>query len=102
MPTYDRKWAVWRHRFEHLALTGRARPRLAIRVVNWCGYSQDFVAWPDPLLYRGEIAMKSALVLVVLLVSSCSGLTTSTSTSGMGWVVTVIAGPTSAEGDAAG
>ena len=54
------------------------------------------------LLYREEIAMRSALVLVVLLVSSCSGMTTSTSTSGMGWVVMVIAGPTSAEGDGAG
>jgi uncharacterized protein YceK len=46
--------------------------------------------------------MKSALVLVVLLVSGCSSMMTSTSTSGMGWGVTVIAGPTIAEGDAAG
>ena len=46
--------------------------------------------------------MKSALVLVVLLVSSCSGMMASTSTSGMGRVVTVIAGPTIVEGDGAG
>jgi uncharacterized protein YceK len=46
--------------------------------------------------------MKSALVLVVRLVSGCSSMITSTATSGMGWVVTVIAGPTIAEGDRAG
>lgn len=46
--------------------------------------------------------MKSALVLVVLLVSGCSSVMTSTSTSGMGWVVTVIAGPTISEGDGVG
>lgn len=46
--------------------------------------------------------MKSALVLVVLLVSGCSGIMTSTATSGMGLVVTVIAGPTVAESDGAG
>ena len=46
--------------------------------------------------------MKSALVLVILLASGSSSMMTSASTAGMGWVVTVIAGPTSAEGDAAG
>jgi len=45
--------------------------------------------------------MKSALVLVVLLVSGCSSMMTSTSPSGMRWAVTVIAGPPSAEGDGA-
>jgi len=45
--------------------------------------------------HRGEIAMKSALVLVVLLASGYSSMMTSPSTSGMGWVVTVIAGPVS-------
>src|SRR5215831_11007221 len=63
VPTCDRKWAVWRHRFEHLALTGRARPRLAIRVVNWCGYSQDFVAWPDSDRYCTLGAHKSAVAV---------------------------------------
>ena len=46
--------------------------------------------------------MTSALVLVIRLVSSCSSMMTSPSTSGIGWVVTVIAGPPSSEGDGAG
>src|SRR5215472_4595750 len=49
------------------------------------------------LLYREEIAMRSALVLVVLLVSSCSGKANTNSTSAQGLVVKVDAGPTSAE-----
>jgi hypothetical protein len=56
---------------------------------------------PSPQPHRGEIATKPALVLVVLLASGYSSMT-SASIPGMGWVVTVIAGPTSAEGDAAG
>lgn len=27
-------------------MIGLARPRLGLRIVNWCGHSQDVVAWP--------------------------------------------------------
>jgi hypothetical protein len=45
-PTCDREWPDYRHRFEHLLMIGLARPRLVLRIVNWCGHSQDVVAWP--------------------------------------------------------
>jgi hypothetical protein len=46
--------------------------------------------------------MKSALMLVVLLVSGCPSMIASTSASGMGWAMMVIEGPTTAKGDGAG
>jgi hypothetical protein len=36
-----------RYRFEHLRMIGWAQPRQVLKIVNWCGHSQDFVAWPD-------------------------------------------------------
>ena len=78
------------------AATGYPRRELVRLLSSFRG-----LAGLGSLLYRGEIAMKSALVLVVLLVSGCSSMMTSTSPSGMRWAVTVIAGPPSAEGDGA-
>ena len=46
-PKCDRLWPVRRHRFEHLVMIGWAKPRQVIKIVNWCGHSQDFVAWPE-------------------------------------------------------
>ena len=34
-----------RYKFEYLPWTGW--PTQALIVVNWCGHSQDFVAWPE-------------------------------------------------------
>jgi hypothetical protein len=28
-------------------MIGWAKPRQVIKIVNWCGHSQDFVAWPE-------------------------------------------------------
>jgi len=47
VPTCDREWPVRRYRFEHLVLTGWAKPSQVMKIVNWCGHSQDFVAWPE-------------------------------------------------------
>jgi hypothetical protein len=35
-----------RYRFEHLRMIGWGQPRQVLKIVNWCGHSQDFVAWP--------------------------------------------------------
>ena len=36
-----------RCRFEHLRMIGWGQPRQVLKIVNWCGHSQDFVAWPE-------------------------------------------------------
>jgi len=36
-----------RYRFEQLRMIGWGRPRQVLKIVNWCGHSQDFVAWPE-------------------------------------------------------
>ncbi len=46
-PKCDRQWPVRRYRFEHLRMIGWAKPRQVVKIVNWCGHSQDFVAWPE-------------------------------------------------------
>lgn len=46
-PRCDRESPVRRYRFEHLCMIGWAKPRQVLMIVNWCGHSQDFVAWPD-------------------------------------------------------
>jgi len=28
-------------------MTGWAKPSQVMKIVNWCGHSQDFVAWPE-------------------------------------------------------
>jgi hypothetical protein len=47
VPNCDREWPVRRYRFEHLCMIGWAKPRQVQQIVNWCGHSQDFVAWPE-------------------------------------------------------
>jgi len=47
-PKCDRKWPEHRYRFERLGMMGWAKPRQVLKIVNWCGHSQDFVAWPEP------------------------------------------------------
>jgi hypothetical protein len=36
-----------RYRFEHLRMTGWGQPRQVVKIVNWCGHSQDFIPWPE-------------------------------------------------------
>ncbi len=36
-----------RYRFEHLRMFGWVQPRQVVKIVNWCGHSQEFVAWPE-------------------------------------------------------
>jgi hypothetical protein len=38
---------VRRLRFDHLHMVGWAQPRQVVKIVNWCGHSQEFVAWPE-------------------------------------------------------
>jgi hypothetical protein len=39
---------ICRYRFEHLLLLlMSSRSRQVIQIVNYCGYSQELVAWPD-------------------------------------------------------
>lgn len=47
VPNCTRERPVRRYRFEHLVMMGWARPRQVIQFVNYCGHSQDFVAWPE-------------------------------------------------------
>jgi hypothetical protein len=28
-------------------MIGWGQPRQVVKIVNWCGHSQDFVAWPE-------------------------------------------------------
>jgi hypothetical protein len=28
-------------------MIGWAQPRQVVKIVNWCGHSQEFVAWPE-------------------------------------------------------
>jgi hypothetical protein len=28
-------------------MIGWGRPRQVVKIVNWCGHSQEFVAWPE-------------------------------------------------------
>lgn len=37
----------YRYRFEHLRMIQWGRPRLVVKIVNWCGHAQDFVPWPQ-------------------------------------------------------
>ena len=47
-PGCNREWAEpSRYSFEHLLMTGWAKPSQVMKIVNWCGHSQDFVAWPE-------------------------------------------------------
>jgi hypothetical protein len=46
-PTCDRQWPERRYRFEQLVMIGWCKPRQVIKIVNCCGHSQDFVAWPE-------------------------------------------------------
>jgi hypothetical protein len=51
-----------RYRFEHLCMIGWGQPRQVLKIVNWCGHSQEYVAWPEadgywrlvPLWERGR------------------------------------------------
>jgi hypothetical protein len=36
-----------RYRFEHFRMIGSGQPRQVLKIVNWCGHAQDFVAWPE-------------------------------------------------------
>ena len=33
--------------FQHLQMIGWCKPKQVLNVVNWCGHSQDYVAWPE-------------------------------------------------------
>jgi hypothetical protein len=35
-----------RYRSEHRRMIGWGRPRQVVKIVNWCGHAQDFVALP--------------------------------------------------------
>ena len=36
-----------RDSFDHLPVLGWAKPSQIMKIVNWCGHSQDFVAWSE-------------------------------------------------------
>jgi len=38
---------VLRLRFKDLRVIGWAQPRPVVKIVNWCGHSQQFVPWPE-------------------------------------------------------
>jgi hypothetical protein len=46
VPKCDRGWPVYRHRLQHLIMAGWKATKPMI-VVNWCGYGQKFVPWPE-------------------------------------------------------
>jgi hypothetical protein len=45
-PNCGRKSPVLRLRYEHLLMNGW-KPMNTMQLVNWCGHSQEFVAWPE-------------------------------------------------------
>jgi hypothetical protein len=45
-PKCGRDSPEYRYRFEHHQMIGWAQPRQVVKIVNWCGHSQEFVAWP--------------------------------------------------------
>jgi len=46
-PRYGREVPVLRLRFKDLRVIGWAQPRPVVKIVNWCGHSQQFVPWPE-------------------------------------------------------
>jgi hypothetical protein len=62
VPKCDREWPEHRYRFEHLCMIGWAKPRQVIKIVNWCGHSQDFVAWPEADGYWRLVPVVDAVV----------------------------------------
>ncbi len=48
MPEVGKELPEHRYRFEHLRIIGWGTPRQVVKIVNWCGHSRKFVAWPEP------------------------------------------------------